>query len=70
MIKLNIEPRDLSVLYPFFFTASHEGKSKNETFNRVFVELDKEIRKQYGVAYLNFVGNLRKTVEQQRKLAK
>ena len=67
MIKISIEPRDLSVLYPFFFTASHEGKSKNETFNRVFTELDKEIRKQYGVAYLNYVGNLRKEVEKLKK---
>lgn len=67
MIKITIDPQDLIPLFTVFFTASHEGKSQNNTFNRVYTELDKQVRKQYGVAYINFIENLRKQVEKQRK---
>jgi hypothetical protein len=67
MIHITIQPQDLNPLYIMYFTASDEGKSKNETLNRMFVELDKHIRKQYGVMYTQHTEMLRKEIAKQKK---
>lgn len=66
MIKVTIDPQDLIPLYRFYFTSSHEGKSEHPTHNRMFEQLDKEIRKQYGIAYNNYVTTLRNEVKKLR----
>ena len=70
MPQITIEPQDLHPLHLFYFVASHEGKCENQTFNRMYVALDKEVKKVYGVAYKGHIETIRKQVEQQRKLAK
>ena len=69
-IKIEIQPQDLNTLHVFFFTATQEGTSQNVIFNRLFQELDKQVKKQYGIAYAGHIQNIRKEVEKQRKNVK
>ena len=67
-IQIEVLPGDLFTLFVYFFTATNEGKGKDVIFNRLFFQLDKQVRQVYGLQQYNIhVDNLRKEIAKTKK---